>query len=241
MSDDNIGRERDKDGNRLVPSEEISQIVNTRLREESEKTNRIISGLKEEIESLKQPTSAKDYTWKELETAVEKDTISKADAQTIWAKQEREKTSLEIQSAVNQAVEGVTRQTGTQQAIDQYKTAFPDIMTPGSDARNKIEAVIATKTNRFGLKEPTLAIELDALESIYGSQDKIGLSTEHARETHQDTLGGDETVQEKDKATLKGATQAQRVYYNEMILKKLMTPKEVRAQLDSKHNRHKRG
>lgn len=241
MSDVNQGRDRDETGQRVVPAEEVSQIVEQRVNELNESHREEVKALREEIEGLKKSNDPpkQTYTWTQLEKAVEDKTITAAEANAIWAKQEREENQRLIHETVQAAVTGMTQNDKIQSQIDKYKAAFPDITKPGSEARAKVQQAIKQQLGFTGLEKPTLGTELAALSMLFGPPESLGNTDQHPRQTHQETEGRDDDVSAPSNGSLKGATAAQRAYYMDKINKGIYTFEQAQKELDSKHNRHR--
>ncbi len=241
MTDVETGRDRDEKGQRVVPAEEVSQIVNERVNAINEKHAREMGEIRGELNAMKTApaTENKTYSWAQLETAVTDKTITQAEAQSIWAKQEREKTEAFIRDTIQETVGSVTRDSSLQSQIDKYKATFPDINIEGTEARGKVQAEIRTQLEYTGLSAPTLGTELTALRALYGPVESLGNTHAHERQTHQETGGGSEGVDTPSSDVLKGATSAQKAYYKDKMDKGIYTPEQVKKELTSKHNRHR--
>ena len=245
MPDVDTTRLRDEEGNRLVPASEISQIVETRVNQVNAEAARKLAESAERIARLEGTLVALQtkktdppVTLAELNQAVADGKLTTEEGTRIWAQQQRRETEALVRSTTAELL----RNSQTQANIDRFKAAFPDLEVRGSKERNQVEAVILTKMSRFGLAQPTLEVELDALEQVYGPVAKLGKmnTDEQARETYREIGGEGGEEGSASQNYLKGATAAQREYYSAQVVKGNYTEAQVRAELDSPFNRHKK-
>lgn len=122
--------------------------------------------VKEEAKAKGQP-SEQEYTWDQLEQAIEAGQITRAWANTyreeVVAKKAREAALREVEERDKVK----TRTLSVQQEIDRYKQIVPDIMRTGSDTRQKLEREYAYMVNVLGMPE-TKSTELAATRAALG-------------------------------------------------------------------------
>mgnify|MGYP001558276922 CR=1 FL=1 len=246
MPDVEHTRERDESGNRLVPASEISQIVEERVNRANAKAAQDRAADAERIARLegalsnlqRSESEVKTWTLAALNKAVADGKMTTEAGTQLWAEQQRRET----EALVRATTADLLKATQTQQAIDKYKVLDPDLEVRGSESRRKVEAAILTKMARFNLRQPTLDVELDALEQIYGPASQLGKvnTDERDRETFSEITGKGGEEGSSSANYLKGATAAQRAYYQDKVAKGFYTEAQVRAELDSPYNRHKR-
>ena len=224
MAEDKGGRDKDAHGQRVVPADEVSQIV-------SDAVNRATAPLKNQIESLElkanQPVETKEtkqYTRAQLNTAVSNEQISQAEADAIWDKQSEKRTTETTINLINQS----TQEQRVQSEIDKYKAFEPDLCDRNSDAFQKVFNEVTEQCQLLGLGAPTLAVELNALKSLYGPSQRLKKPEQRDRQTHQDTTmnNGDNKpgkVQLNDDGSPKGLTSDERTYYQDLISKRIYT------------------
>jgi len=222
MAEGDEGRRRDDDGQRVVPADEVSKIV-------SEAVNRATSPLKDQITSLETKVNASvqtnkettQYTRAQLAAAVENEKISQAEADAIFDKQQDQRVQDTTISIINQN----TQEQRIQGNIDKYKEFDADLNDSTSDAYRQVASEVAEQCQLLNLEAPTLALELNALKSVYGPVSRLK-PNQRDRQTHQDISTnegndkpGDVTL--NDDGSPKGLSKDEKIYYQDLINKKI--------------------
>lgn len=233
------GRDRDKEGQRLVPAEEVSQIIETRINANNAKHDTEMSHLRGQLDTLvnQSKPQKKTYTLPELEKGVADNTITQTEANTIWRKQEREEDHELIVNTINQAVQGEARNTAVQSQIDKYLEVIPDLKSE-SQARRNVQSEIDTQMLNSGLSKANLGLELNALRTLYGPAETLGSTEQHDRQSDQEIGGGGEGNNPPSGGLFKNATPLQKEYYTEQMNKGNYTKEQVEKELNSKFNKH---
>ncbi len=200
-------------------------------REKRQALEREVSELKGRMETLnKQQTAPKQYTRHELEQLIDDGKLDRSKADQIM--------DAQIEARVRQSVtddvraEMVTRSRDDRVAaeLDRYVASIPDVATPGTDARRRVEQEFQYLTSLGDA--PNKATELKALRAVFGPADGLQKS-EPSRETHQEAgedTGGEDSGMRTD-GIPKGLTEAQRVYYKQLIGTVYRNWKEVEDEL----------
>jgi hypothetical protein len=163
--------------------------VEAEARSEREERIRLEERLRAQVEARKQVEP--EYSWDQLQAAVEAGTISQAKAfeirdQQLYAKWEAKQQAREEQSRVLSSVST---------EMTEYKKLVPNAIVPGTDERQKVEREYGYLVQRLGrpqTKEQELSYELAAARAAFGDLDtlktKQSLSTKPlSREAYMDT------------------------------------------------------
>lgn len=222
MADDDKGRGRDDQGQRLVPADEVSKIV-------SDAVNRATAPLKTQLESLElksnQPVKTEDtkqYTRTQLSSAVANEDISQIEADSIWDKQLEKRATDTTINLINQSAQ----EQRVQSEIEKYKIFDSELNDRNSDSFQKVKNEVEDQCNLLGIPQPTLAVELNALKSLYGPSQRLKKPEQRDRETHQDTTTNDTgktpmKVELNDDRSPKGLTKDEKIYYQDLISKRV--------------------
>lgn len=202
---------------------------------------RELSELKGELQALKSTSQAPAqtmYTRQQLEAFVDAGQMSKEQADTVYETQLREQVSRDALKQATDVVTQSNRERDVLAQIERYKEAIPDVMSAGTDARNRVEQEFQYLV---GLGDtPNQATELKALRAVYGPVERLAGKGEPARETHQDTGGGkdDESDNGMRKDGIpKGLTAAQREYYRPLIGRVYKSWGDVQEELKHQNKR----
>ena len=221
-------RQRNGDGERLVPANEVAEIVSKRIGEVNAKHDREIADLKLAMVNQQTanqqtanppPAPAKVYSRAELAVAVEKNQISEEKANEIFDRQQEQRIKDGVLKEVGGALQAHQQNTFVQNKIAAYKEHLPDINSPGTKAYQDLQQEIQTQMQFTGQANSSPALELQALRVLFGDEGKLRPVGEHERETHQDThFGGDQNGgnQQQGQHKLK-LTQAEQSYYQKAI------------------------
>ncbi len=159
----------------------------------------------------------KSFTRAEMTRFVEGGQMTQAQAdelhdtqveRTLDAKMQGE---LDKRDAINQQAFSMTSQ------IDRYKDLVPDMMTNGSDARNKLQVEYDFLKSCGDVDGPTT--EFKALRAAFGPVDKIAERTKQRRETHVELSGSDfgASAPETGEGSLSAFNPGQQAYYKKQI------------------------
>lgn len=180
---------------------ERAERLDTELRQEREARIRLEERLKaqEEVKAKSQP----QYTWSQLQAAVDAGTIDMGKALEIRDQQLLEGFRKEQQVREEQA--RVLNSVATE--MNEYKSLIPNLMAPGTDERQKVEREYGYLVQRLGqptTKEQQVSMELAASRAAFGDLDTLKhkkvLSTKPlARESYMETS----TTQQKPSGTKK--------------------------------------
>lgn len=171
-----------------------------------------LAGQRAEFEAFKQGVGSrkedppadkpKRFTRAQLKTAVDAGQITQEQADDHLAEQMREDAKVEAVAAATAAVAGRTHKERIDTEIESYKRLKPDIMTDGTELREKIKAEFQYLV---GLGSPgrgaeALPTQLAAIRAVLGPLDKLEKAAGARRPTdsHQDTGGGEGGGRSKD-------------------------------------------
>ena len=188
------GSDGDQGQERRFSNEDVSRMISDRINQQN-------VAHKAEMDSLRSELSkpeVKVYTRQEINAAITSGNITEAAGQEIFDKQQSRQTELVAQNIARQTVESMTQTNTIQAKIDKYMAFDPSLSTPGSAARNRVEAKIQNQMQNLGQTQPTLGTELTALDAIYGSVDSLGGSRE--RQSHQEIPGSQDLQVNQDGA-----------------------------------------
>lgn len=205
----------DQGQERRYSKKEVSAIVRERVKEYQEEIANLSGGQQQQpTTQAQQPTV---FTRAQLTEAVNQGTITETEALAILDRQQAEGAARTAQTVAQQTVENMTRNTTTQQSIDKYKAYDADLNIPGSDAYARVQETIKNQLQVLGQAESTPAVELLALQSIYGPETVL-TQQEGRRATHQETGGGsDRSGGETPDGAPSGLTKRQVDYYQSRI------------------------
>ncbi len=191
-------------------------------RDKRHAVERELSEIRGELQAMRssrqqQQPAQKVYTRTELEGLVDSGQLGKEQADAIYEDQFRNQVKKEALEHAENALATERRKTMVLGQIDRYKEALPDVMVPGSEARNRVEQEYQYLTS---LGDPAdSATELKALRAVYGPIERLAAKSEISRETHQE-VGGSKDMEDDGMRTdgvPKGMTAAQRAYYKPLI------------------------
>lgn len=227
------GSENDDPGQRPIPANEVNEIVSNRVNEvnakHAEETGRLqgqIDVLTQQSKQTTQPQQ-KTYSRAELNAAVTEGKISQDEADQIVDKQLTTQITADVTDNLTQQGTENSRQV----MINSYVSHDPDIATPGTDARKRVEAEVRAQLELSGDHTATLRHEVLALRAIYGDVNKLGkVNTKpEDRETHMDTLqssndsGSDKKqssqIKVDDSGNITGLARDEKAYYQDLINK----------------------
>jgi len=175
-------------------------------------------------ERLKAQETAKptqqEYTWDQLEAAIEEGKITRA-----WANQYREgivakKAKEEALREIEVKQQTSTRETSVASEIDRYKQLVPDILRAGTPERQKVEREYAYMVQNLGFK-PGLATELAATRAALGDLDTVErvAKAKHSttREPFMETHSSTHKPQQKSSKLTDKLDERQKAHYEKMI------------------------
>lgn len=185
--------------------------------------------LEGELEAMKrQPPATKAesaparYTEAQLQAFVDEGKITTGQALAYQAETLRTETKQMVDQKIQDTLSSVTKQSSLQKEVERYRKVIPDIDTPGTEARQKLEKEFTYLVNMgYDLKDPKT--EILAARAAFG--DPAVLEAKHnartlvqGRDTMQDIpASGRPKPAEKD--PLKTLTPAQKTHYERMINK----------------------
>jgi len=241
MSDadlDNSGKaglDDDDSGQQPIPANKVKEIVSNRVNELNSKHAEDIARMQGQIDVLtKQPVKTqqptdKIYTRAELNAFVNDGKLTQDEADQVIDKQLTKQVTADVTANMN--VQG--KENALQTMIDRYVSHDPDIATPGTDARKRIEAEVRAQLELSGDSQATLKHEALALRAVYGAVDKlkqVNLEPED-RESHMDTLSGGDggtghhkqssQIKLDDSGNITGLNRDEKSYYQDQINKGL--------------------
>jgi len=156
------------------------------------------------------------YTRAQLDAAVSRGSITEAEANAVWDKQQAEQTERLVEKRVEEKFQALNATSEVGARIGEYAALKPEILEEGNSARAKVKAQFDYLV-RTGLPA-TKATELAALGMIYGPIDalKAAASGRSNDETHEEVGGGGEPRGGSDKAAkkLKLSGDEKRYYQN---------------------------
>ena len=194
---------------------------------------REVSELRGQMNALnKQATQPKTYTSEQLASLVEDGKMDQATADRIKETQLHDRVTAQAREEANKVVATQARNDRIAADLEAYMTAKPELNEAGSAARSRVEREFQYLVS-LGDK-PDKATELKACRAVYGPVDSLQQGTD-ARETHQETGGGDS--QDTDSGGSRGddapktLTAAQRAHYKPLVGKLYKDWSEVEAEL----------
>ena len=139
------------------------------------------------LEERVKPQEQKAPTRAELLQGVETGQITQAQADEAWEKQieHRVRTGITEEWKQYESTRDLTTRVTTE--MDQYTQTYPDVMTHGTENRDKVAAEFSYLRSH-GMPD-TKATELIALRNVFGPIHKKRDITQQRRETHQETSG----------------------------------------------------
>lgn len=164
----------------------------------------------------------RDYTRAQLRDAVEQGQLTQDESDAIWERQTETKLENRLSSRLEERLKSERQGSWIQSEIDRYKTAIPDLMTPGSEDRTAIEREVGFQQQLMGQEKVTLQTELAALRARYGPSENLQQGRKPPPESHEE--GGSGAEEEDTKRTdgiPKGLTKREREYYQDKINKGL--------------------
>lgn len=164
----------------------------------------------------------KEYTWRELQTAIDAGQISMAQAMEHREEVLRRAAQKEADEKIRTTLETTNRVSTVQQEISRYREVVPEALQVGSTERQTLEKEFAYLVSMgYDGKDPRT--ELLAARTAFGSLDairqkqaasKITSERNTMKDTHT-TNGNKTTTVEKD--PVKGLTAEQTKHYQRLI------------------------
>jgi len=187
------------------------------LQQEREERIRFEERLKAKDE---QKTSQQEYTWAQLEAAIEAGTITRAWAneyrEGIVAKKAREDAVRELES--KQQIN--SRESSVMNEISRYKQAAPEVLQAGTPERQKVEREYAYMVNTLGFK-PGIATELAATRAALGDVETVERAAKAkqstTREPFMETHSSTHKPQQKSSSLVDKLDERQKAHYSKMI------------------------
>lgn len=124
--------------------------------------------LEERARVQQEQQTQKEYTWAELEHFISEGQITRDQAQEYKDKQ----TEARLRRELKAERERESSQSHLLSQIDQYKQLIPDVMVPGSEARQKYEQEYAYLVRTLGYKED-YATQLAATRAAFGDIERV--------------------------------------------------------------------
>lgn len=194
-----------------------------RLREEAQREREERIRLEERLkaqEATKAATTEKEYTWEQLEAAIEEGKITRAWAnnyrETIVAKKAREEALKEIETRQSQT----SRESSVTTEIDRYKRLVPEVMQPGTPERQKIEREYAYMVGTLGFPHGR-ATELAATRAALGDLDTVERTVKAkqstTREPFMETHSSAQKPSGKASRLVDKLDERQKAHYTKMI------------------------
>ena len=204
---------------RAKKAEERAASIEAELQREREERIRYEERLKakEEAKVEAQP----QYTWEQLQAAVDQGTITFAKAleirdQQLYTAWEKKQQAREEQ---------ITKLSSVSTEINEYKKLVPNALVPGTDERQKVEREYGFLVQRLGrptTKDQEISYELAAARAAFGDLDtlrtKQQLSTKPLpKETYMETSGGTKKPTESKKDFRSTLTQREVSHYERLM------------------------
>ena len=175
--------------------------VEAEARQEREERIRLEERLKAQVEARKQVEP--EYSWEQLQAAVDAGTITFAKAMEIREKQLENKWEAKWQAEQEQS--RVLSSVSTE--MSEYKKLVPNATVPGSEERQKVEREFGYLVQRLGrpvTKEQELSYELAAARAAFGDLDTLRTKQSLAakplsREAYMDTSSANKKPAETKK------------------------------------------
>ena len=167
-----------------------------------------------------QKTSQQEYTWSQLEAAIEAGQVTRAWAneyrEGIVAKKAREEAIREVES--RQQIN--SRESSVMNEISRYKQLVPEVLQPGTPERQKIEREYAYMVNTLGFK-PGTATELAATRAALGDVETVERAAKAkqstTREPFMETHSSTHKPQQKSSSLVDKLDSRQKAHYEKMI------------------------
>lgn len=131
----------------------------------------------------------KTYTRAELQAAVDAGHISDEQMQAQLDTQRDRELEERVTKRVTTQVRTEDRTRALNEQLAAYKAAHPDIATPGTDDRNRLQTEYTYLVSELGM-EPGLPTEIAACRNVFGDARPARERTRAVRETHVETGGG---------------------------------------------------
>ena len=216
----------------VSPNEELEALrkenegLKTGMRAEREKrqsrdlqlaeVNGRLQGLSESGQPRKTEDEPK-ITRAQLRAKVEANEMTEAEAEQIWENQFERRLGQHIDTTVNNAIGEAQAVNTVSTQIDAYSEAVPEVMTEGSNARQRVQEEYNFLTSTGA--PDGLPTQLQALRAAFGPINALKkIKGERPDTSHQDVGSGSGPGEENETGkradgTPKGLTARQRTYY----------------------------
>lgn len=203
---------------RAKKAEEKLDHLSSELQREREERIRMEERLKAK-EEQRQEQAEPEYTWDQLEAAIADGKITLRQAQ-----EHREKVLMKkAEKAFEEKLATLQKTTNTEDKVvkdlDRYKQSIPDIMTPGSESRQKYEREYMYLKS-LGHKDG-YATQLIAARAAFGDVETVEkaalVKKTTPKETFMETNSTSNKPQKNDKDPLKNLSERERKHYEKMI------------------------
>jgi hypothetical protein len=168
----------------------------------------------EERERLRSTPPAPKITRAQLHELVREGKITEEQADAEYEKQLQERIRSEVlrDSDAKQRIKD--RSNTINALLAQYKESIPDIATPGTEARSKVESEYRYLVDVLGEPEG-IETEAKACRSAFGPPERAKELTRRRRDTHQESGGGSGSGDAPDKN--KKLPERIRTHYEKLI------------------------
>jgi len=190
------------------------------LQREREERIRQEERLKAKEETQAAQSTQKEYTWEQLEAAIEEGKITRAWANTyreeLVAKKAKDAAKRELQEEQQR----LTQKTSVESELDRYKQLVPDVMQRESPIRQKVEREYAYMVQTLGFKEG-LPTQLAAVRAALGDLDTVerSVKAKHSttREPFMETHSSTQKPQQKSSKFIDKLDERLKAHYEKMI------------------------
>lgn len=191
------------------------------LRQEMQKERDARIRLEERLRAKEETKSAEqEYTWDQLEQAIEEGKITRAWANTYRENLIREKTRKETLAAVEETQTVKQRESSVESEIARYKQLVPEVLQAGSEPRQKVEREYAYMVNTLGFK-PSIATELAATRAALGDLETVERMVKAkqstTREPFMETHSSTQKPQGKSSRLIDKLDGRQKAHYEKML------------------------
>lgn len=167
-----------------------------------------------------EPKAEPRLSWTQLQAGIQDGKITEVQARDYDRETIKQELRVELNQRLDQELTVKTRATTVQSQLDDYKTTVPEILTPGTPERVKLQAEFDYLV-RMGYDAKDPRTDLIALRTTFGDvkvakdrrEAKTGIQE---RETMQDIPASGKPKQD-EKDPLKNITSEQKKYYQRMI------------------------
>lgn len=216
-----------KDGS-WVPRDRMNEAVD-KVRQELQQEREARIRLEEQFKTQQKTNqqNEKIYSLAELRQFVDDGKISQDQADAIYENQQEKKFQQKLDQRLNEHLQTTETSRQIDTKLNAYLEVMPDLLTEGSENRNKVAAEYTRLSNIFGAPKADSVedkkMQVAALEAAFGDvnalkQSKMNDYTRESRETEQETAGqGEDAPTAEEEKVMKKLDKRRRDYYKKMI------------------------